>query len=988
MLRLFFDLFGNWLFSQYKSFFCILNKRYLENRNMAVPTFLKRILILIALMATTLSAQQPQTILSLPWGTADTQAGFRKAPEAYYGPQAFQIRNGAIWLLDSPNHALKKFKNGSFVQKIAIPFFADDFYLTTPDHYVLLSDNTVYVFKDGRVSALYRPADPTTTIEQLQSPDDRQILLRFSDGKTRIFEPQSQKIMALQSNQALATWNIHLRRKNGGTAEIRIGNTSSFTLHFPENNLASLRLIGRDAQGRLYINFEFFKQQVPLLVERRIMVFTPQGQKLLTLQVPVNNYTQIFRDTYLQADGKLFQMRTHKTGLEIVVWDLAPYFNAQNPPLLRYPDRFWQGLQYNFLLTPDSAQNHLLKATAFEDYPQVIAHDALTVAQNYVELAWTCLPENITNGVVYDDQGYPVRTPDWVTVGEDQHVPYKWGGFEDIEMFLNGLDILKYAGDNYTSKCCGSDAAVGVDCSGFVSRCWNLPKHYSTSMMDDALTKPYMNWSDLQPADAVHKVGHVRLMVKQNGNGSLTVAEASGKDWKVSYRTYYYGDLSAYTPRYYVNREGAPGNIPQPRLDRVTFNTHSEVYWDVGGLNNIRTLQLFTSSDGVSWNTPVDIPKDSVHFSDTLNNGQVVYYRLASISQADGQQGPYSDAYGVYRNDNKVKVLIVDGFDRTTATNGAWPKIYHTFAATLGQALKHSEIPFESVDNKAVIEHRVYLGDYPAVFWILGDESTHDGTFNKDEQELVREYLQNGGMLFVSGSEIGWDLSHLGTRYDYDFYSNYLKAEYVSDDAATYLAHGNDGTPFAGLTLHFDDGTHGTYNVKYPDVIKPLNGSLSGFTYDNGGSAGVYFSGSFSGGSKQGKLVYMAFPFETIYTESERNALMAKIVDFFGLNNLSSLKDENRLTAQAFALFGNSPNPFNSQTQIRFQTPAKGQVILQVFNSLGQMVYSRLIHLTESGEHKFRFDGAGLPSGLYFYRLRFQSAKHAQIRNGKMVLIK
>ena len=956
---------------------------------MVKPAFFKRIIFLVALTATVLGAQQPKTILHLDWGTGDDQAGFRKAPEAYYGPQAFRIRNGAVWLLDSPNHALKKFKNGSFVQKIAIPFFADDFYLTTPDQYALLSDNTVYMFNDGRISALYRPADPTTIIERLQSPDDRQILLRFSDGKMRIFDPQSQKIMALQSKQAQATWDIRLLRKNGRTAEIRIGNTSSFTLRFPENNLASLRLIGQDAQGRLYINFEFFKQQVPLLVERRIMVFTPQGQKLLTLKIPVNNYTQIFRDTDLQPDGKLYQMRTRKEGLEIVVWDLPAFFNAHNPPVLRYPDRFWQGLQYNFLITPDSVQNRLPKSAAFEDYPQVIAHDALTVAQNYVELAWTCLPENITNGVVYDDQGYPVRTPDWVTVGEDQHVPYKWGGFEDIEMFLNGLDILKYAGDNYTSKCCGSDAAVGVDCSGFVSRCWNLPKHYSTSMMDDALTKPYMNWSDLQPADAVHKVGHVRLMVKQNGNGSLTVAEASGKDWKVSYRTYYYGDLSAYTPRYYVNREGAPGNIPQPRMDRVTFNTtQAEINWDVGGLDNIRTLQMFKSTDGTSWSAPISIPKDSLHFSETLNEGQAVYYRLASISQSDGKQGPYSDAYGVYRNDNKVKVLIVDGFDRTTATNGAWPTIYHTFAVTLGQALVHSEIPFETVDNKAVIEHRVYLGDYPAVFWILGDESTHDGTFNKDEQDLVREYLQNGGMLFVSGSEIGWDLSHLGTRYDYDFYSNFLKAEYVNDDAATYLAHGNDGTPFAGLTLHFDDGTHGTYNVKYPDVIKPLNGSLSGFTYDNGGSAGVYFSGTFSGGSKQGKLVYMAFPFETIYTESERNALMAKIVDFFDLNHLSGLTGSPATIPNRLELLGNSPNPFNNQTLIRFKTPRAGRISLQVFNPLGQLVFARTIAVKMPGVQKIVFNGARLPSGLYIYRLMFQSPKGAQVESGKMILLK
>ncbi len=949
----------------------------------------KWIFILLSVFIFNVMAQTPKTILRLPWGSEDNQAGFRKAPEAFYGPQAFRVTGKTIWLLDSPNHALKKFKAGTFLQKITLPFFADDFYLNSENDFAVLSNNTVYMFRNGRISATYRPKDPTEIIERIQPINDRQLLLRYSDGQARVFEPATQKILPLKSAQAAdLPANVQLIRKSTGRAQIRLSDGSQFEVSVSQNNLASLRLIGQDSHGRLYINFEFFKQQVPLLVERRIMVFNRKGQKLLTLEVPVNNYTQIFRDTYLDPSGKLFQMRSHQTGIEIVEWDLTNWFNAQNPPDLRYPDRFWQGLQYNFLIRPDSVQNNLQKVAEFEDYPQVIAHDVLTVARNYAELYFNCTADNLTNGIVYDDQGNPVRTPEWVTVGENQHVPYKWGGFEDIEGFLYGLDILKYAGDNYTSKCCGSDAAVGVDCSGFVSRCWNLPKHYSTRMMDDALTKPYMNWSDLEPADAVHKVGHVRLMVKQNGNGSLTVCEASGKDWKVSYRTYYYGDLSAYTPRYYVNREGAPGNIPQPRMDMVTFNDQSGVNWDVGGINNITRLQLFKSINGTDWQSPVAISKDSLHFSETINNGQVVYYRLASISSENGQQGPYSDAYGVYRNDNRVKVLIVDGFDRTTASNGSWSKIYHTFAATFGQALVNSQIPFETVDNKAVVEHRVYLGDYPAVFWILGDESTHDGSFDKDEQELVQDYLQNGGMLFVSGSEIGWDLDHLGTSYDLNFYRTYLKAQYVEDDAATYTAKGQEGSPFAGLTLHFDDGTHGTYNVKYPDVIKPLNGSLTGLTYDNGGAAGIYFSGKFPDGVKEGKLVYMGFPFETIYSAAERNALMSNIVDFFGLKNLSALKNSDGQTPYRFKLTGNYPNPFNNQTTIKFQTPAAGKLTLQVFNIPGQRVFSETISVQSRGQHKIHFDGSRLASGVYPYRVIFKSAKRISVQSKKMILLK
>lgn len=933
---------------------------------------------------------QPRVILHLNWGDAPENVGLRKAPEAYYGPQAFQVIDSSVWILDSPHNVLKEFRQEQYVQSLPVPPFSDDFVLQSKERYTVLSQNTVYYFENGHPVSFYRAHAPQELIASLHPVTPDELLLRFSSGHFKTFDPRRTKTALLKpAGSALAQKLVFARRQGPHLAHIELGNGRSFNVAFPQKNLASVRWIGTDARENIYLNFEFFVQQTPLRIQRMIVVFDTRGQKLLSLNVPVNNYTKIFRDVDLHSSGALFQMRSTPAGVEIVRWDLAPLFNPQNPPLLDYPSPFKEGVHYNWLIRPDSSETeHALEKTAdFEDYPQVISDDVLSTGAAYESLSWTCSADNLTDGVVYDDQGYPVRTPSWIVVGDNLKMPYKWGGFETVEMYLYGIDILKYAGDNYTDKCCGSDAAVGVDCSGFVSRCWNLPKHYSTSMMDDGLTLPYLSWSELEPGDAVHKVGHVRLMVKHNGDGSLTVLEASGKDWRVSYRVYYYGDLSAYTPRYYVNREGAPGNIPQPRLDLVTASQQTSVTWAVGGLENIQTLRLYRSADGNTW-TQTDIPKDSTHFSQPIADGQAIYYRLTSISSENQTEGVPSDAYGVFRNDEKAKVLIVDGFDRTTASSGEWPKIYHSFGVTFGRALENAGIPFESTDNDAVLAHKIYLGDYPAVFWILGDESTHDGTFTKEEQELVRDYLQNGGMLFVSGSEIGWDLDHKGTQYDKTFYADYLKAEYELDDAATYTALGQSGSPFEGLTVHFDDGTHGVYNVAYPDVIKAINGASVAFNYDNGGAAGLYFEGTFPGGSKKGKLVYLAFPFETVYDESERNALMSKIVTFFGLDHLSGLGDHSAYTPARFRLLGNAPNPFNNQTRIRFYLPAAGTVTLSVFNVLGQAVFRQKQAYAAPGLHHFRFSGDGLPSGVYLYTLTFEIKTAKRRQQGKMLLVK
>lgn len=354
------------------------------------------------------------------------------------------------------------------------------------------------------------------------------------------------------------------------------------------------------------------------------------------------------------------------------------------------------------------------------------------------------------------------------------------------------------------------------------------------------------------------------------------------------------------TTRYFAQRDRVePHFLPEPPTGfSLRFNDGTpQLAWqapvaDGGGIAGDPAVgyRIYGGVSGKGFQDPVETLETqvTVHRASAPAAAKTYYARVAAVNR--GGESFATETLSLSLGPGP-RVLIVNGFDRLDRHANV-PEAYYgggpiergyldrmnsfDYVGVHGRALRAAGLHFDSASNEAVAAGTVRLDRYPVVVWILGEESVWDRAFDTTEQALLAEYLDQGGALLVSGSEIGWDLWEYGSDADRAFYRDYLFARYLADTSDSGTVEGRG--IFAGIgPFDFDYEDYQIYAANWPECIEALPGATDEMVYPGTGCAaavaadnGVY------------RVIYMGFPFETIYDSRTRHAIMARAMAFLG----------------------------------------------------------------------------------------------------------
>ena len=456
----------------------------------------------------------------------------------YLGPESFSLKsNGGFFLLDTAKKEVLSFgSDGKLDSNISYGNMSVAKIATGPknDLYMLDPANGVIGAVYGVIGAVYQ----SNKIETYSVKDLRiEPLVDFGVTKSGlpyvVLDDQpggTTYLFNVANNTATKSSTFNGRLAPDGNvyktmlikdAECDVGHACAISIFDQSGNvkkqltiksnhwLEGAKYLG-EADGLLFIQTHEFENGANnnIYFEDTVREYDDNGN-LITISVLPKEYKYIENDSILNGSS-LYHLDTGETSVNLEKLGFIPAAS-----FVSELDSITSPTQDAITTSKSTSQ-----VTPMSTLPYVKRSLIQATAVSFNTWTWHCSQANYTN-----------TDPNWIRpryiTGYDrdyQCVPYMWGGWDSLSGFQTkqGSGVTTGNIGDYVSNC------TGVDCSGYVQRCWGLnDQKYSTTMLDGSNISYSISASALKFGDAWNRSDHIMVYHQRDGSGNYVLYEAT-----------------------------------------------------------------------------------------------------------------------------------------------------------------------------------------------------------------------------------------------------------------------------------------------------------------------------------------------------------------------------------------------------------------------------------------------------------------------------
>jgi hypothetical protein len=505
-------------------------------------------------LARAADARDPATltseiVMTLRWGNSPSEIGRRTTPDTTYGAEGLVVdeERETIYVLDAVNRRVLSFSFGGQLRR-TIPLDHEAIAIAlrpthAPTHGVVTLDRLAPIIRcvqeDGR-SCGELPVGHDLVLLRID-PITKNLRALQADGSSYEVNAASTRVSAGQpvaanGGVAVSAEPLLLRRDKKRSIGEDTPGLRALDVEALEHAIASVLYLGTSAKNHVHVVADEIAHDGSVF--RSIRQYDRDGSLAAYGLIPTSDFANPHDDLYVTPSGTVYQLLLLANGVDLLRWREG---KASPLPVGSAMVRWYPEGHHEYAQETTTVRAYSLPLTS----TAITQSSVLTRAAAYANKSFSVSAANISpsggsnQAIGCSPWTKLVETPIRST-GTQVGVPYKWGGTTGLSgvtsdtdcsvYFDAGLAQAKFAGDINTDTGCGSCAAVGVDCSGFVSQTWGLPagSRIATSTIASSsyvCSAPLPALADLLPGDVIsvntpNVRQHMRLLEHRQVGGT------------------------------------------------------------------------------------------------------------------------------------------------------------------------------------------------------------------------------------------------------------------------------------------------------------------------------------------------------------------------------------------------------------------------------------------------------------------------------------